>query len=334
MQTNLNEDRPIFIVGVPRSGTTLIRTILSAHPNIAISPPSKYFNYWLKHYSHLNIANDNDFESFWKDFSNSKLFSHFDVDVHSIRDRILASDNISHKTIFTSLLQAYASKMGKSRWGDKTAGHFPYVDKLFEWYPQARIIWMLRDPRAVTKSLVSLPWSSRADIDIRALHWKKGARMLKTWTTDKRVLVVKFEELVFKPNETVPRICEFVEEEYTPTMIENRSQINTPIINYTDNSWTNEYIQKSLKPIDSNNLNKWKSSLSLREITLIEHIVKVEMTRYDYQSITEGLNNRLYFDWQIARAVRKVKHLKNKVFDVISNHQSSQFKDEFHEKYE
>ncbi|NEQ53441.1 MAG: sulfotransferase, partial [Leptolyngbya sp. SIO3F4] len=75
-----SDERPIFIVGMPRSGTTLLTTILSAHPRIAISPESHFLAYWVPKYQHLKLENPNEFQQFWQVLSQSKRFSYFDID--------------------------------------------------------------------------------------------------------------------------------------------------------------------------------------------------------------------------------------------------------------
>ena len=126
---------PIFIVGCPRSGTTLVRSILAAHSRIIISPESHFLNYWVKQYAHLNLLQPQDFDRFWQDFSTSQRFGYFDLNGSALKTKIQtetqqSGNPVSFQLIFRCLLDAYAAKMQKPRWGEKTPAHYESVDVL------------------------------------------------------------------------------------------------------------------------------------------------------------------------------------------------------------
>ena len=81
---------PIFIVGMPRSGTTQLPSMQSANPRNAIAPETHYLCYWRQEYQALDLADLQDFERFWQALSHSQRFSYFGIDAHKTRERILA----------------------------------------------------------------------------------------------------------------------------------------------------------------------------------------------------------------------------------------------------
>ena len=291
--TKAHNDRPIFIVGMPRSGTTLMTSMLSAHPHIAISPESHFLWYWRKRYSHLNISDPNDFEIFWQEFSNSQDFKKFSIDSQATRTSILATDKISYKSIFTNILQKYASKMQKSRWGEKTPDHYSYLHVIFKWYSEAKIIWMLRDPRSVTASLLPMPWAN-SYIDLHAKKWCDSIRLQNKWIKDERVLLVKYETLVTNPDSQMRQICQFLGEEYYPSMISDRS-----------NNSTNSYGPRKVP--NKNSLKKWRSNLSPNQIAIVEYIARKKMVEQGYQPITPKLTLGQLIELFFLKALRRVK---------------------------
>jgi len=274
--------QPIFIVGVPRSGTTLMTTLLSAHTHIAISPETHFLDEWLPRYQPWCILQRTDhLQRFWQDWSSSARFSYFGVGPEQVQQRLQAQGNVSFKALFQSLLEAYAISQGKPRWGEKTPMHYRHLQTLLNWYPDARIIWMIRDPRAVVASLLPLPWASNSARS-NAQHWLRSLQLFeRRWQQDDRVLLVRYEDLVAIPEQTMIQVCDFIGEAYDPSMISNRSEQTSPIINRC--SWAENHLKQALQPISHHGLHKWKRRLNPRQVIDIELITHSKLSAYGYQ---------------------------------------------------
>ncbi len=304
MEKNLSKQNPIFIVGMPRSGTTLISSFLSAHPKITIPYSETHFlDQWMKRYSHLNLECNQDFELFWRQYSKSQHFSYLGIEERKTLTRILAMGKPSYKNVFTCILQEYASIMNKQRWGEKTPDHCFYLERILRWYPEARIIWMLRDSRAVTASHLNVPWAAPY-VDIHAKKWQQNVQLLEQSVKDERVRIVQYEMLVSNPELELQTICEFVGETYSSKMLE-RSEANSPVINR--HGWAQKHLQNTFKPVNTNTIDKWKSSLSSTQITLVECITRDQMLKYGYQPVTKGLNLFQWGEFIFSIALRKLK---------------------------
>ena len=186
--------------------------MLSAHPRIAISPETHFLNYWMQQYSHLDMNVPQDFEVFWRMLTESERFSYFGISPEATLARIQANNKPDYKTIFTSILQEYALKMKKPRWGEKTPRHYRYVNQLFEWYPKASVIWMLRDPRAVVASLLKVDWANSHDF-VNAETWRYSLLSFeRQWRHHAQVKLVKYETLVTEPEVVLQELCQFLGE--------------------------------------------------------------------------------------------------------------------------
>ncbi len=148
-------DSPIFIVGAPRSGTTMMRLILNAHPHIAIPPETSYFPdiYWRSVASNATARN----AASWPQAVDSFMRlceARFrpTLDLREVGDtlRLGAPD---FGLLLTLPLDRWAAAQGKSRWGEKTPLHIFYADVIMRLFPAAKIVAMQRDPRAVVASL-------------------------------------------------------------------------------------------------------------------------------------------------------------------------------------
>ncbi len=277
--------RPIFIVGMPRSGTTLVRAMLSSHPRITISPETHYLSIWMKRFAHLDVGCPQDFETFWRRLVQTEEFPHLDIDPDKTRERILGYGPVTHRTVFTGLMEEFAGKMNKPRWGEKTPGHYLHIDTLLEWFPEARIVYVLRDPRAVVSSMLAVPWAGR-DTEEFVQQWLQCLRIMGKWEKDERVHVVAYEQLVSDPEQQLRRMCRFLDEEYTPAMCD-RSQAD--LLLDKRQGWAMRAIIEALKPLSRDSIGKWRSNLSAYQVAVIEHLTRREMLALGYEPITGRL---------------------------------------------
>lgn len=279
------EDKPVFIVGVPRSGTTLMRFMMCAHPRISIAPETNYLNRWVRLYGHLDLASPDQFEVFWRDFSRTEVFPSFDIDPSATLDRIRAAGLLSHRVVFESIAREYAAKMKKERWGEKTPKHELYLDVLFDWFPKACVVYMIRDPRAVSASLLSKDWGGTY-VNAHAERWRKSSERAGRWGRDKRVRVVQYEALLRSPEETLKGICGFIGEEYDPAMIARANVAEYVLYPREEAGRTDVPV---VKPLNPESIDKWRSRLSARQVAVIEHIAGDEMTKRGYELTGEPL---------------------------------------------
>ena len=312
MNKPFDNQNPIFIVGMPRSGTTLMRSLLSAHPNITISPETHFCKNWFKLYRNLDLNQPEQFEIFWQALSQSNMFESFGLNVEKTRTNLLANGNINHQSVLTVILQSYAQKMQKPRWGEKTPDHYQYLDILFRWYPKAQVLWMLRDPRSVTASLISKKWAS-SYVDVHARKWLDSAENYRQrWSKDERIMLVKYESLVREPEWEISRICQFLQEDYSPLIISDNNK-SPNILGLTDNS--DESVQEVLAPVHKMALEKWRKNLSSYQIGVVEHLTRNEMIEQGYQPMTNKLSKlqslRLSLIINLRKLRNNLKHIRS-----------------------
>ena len=288
--------------------------MFSAHPSIAISPETHFLNYWMRQYPHLDVSVPEDFEIFWQALSESERFSYLGISSEAALARIQASKQISYKTIFSSILQEYALKQQKPRWGEKTPMHYKNVNRLLEWYPEARVIWMLRDPRAVVASLIKMDWADSRDY-VNAQLWRYSIHSFERhWSKDERVKLIQYEALVNDPKRVMQGVCRFLDEEYSPDMLSNRSERSSPIINRK--GWAKAHLKAALQPINQTAVRKWQFALSPKQIAMVEYITQNKMIKYGYQPITTKRH------WLIPKTelflIKAIGKVKVKISNLIN----------------
>ncbi len=281
----MTEDSPIFIIGMPCSGTTLMQASLAAHPQIAISPQTRFLSYWVPHHPTAELRDEHDFEFFLAKFVDSPQFRNLDLDADTLHGRLLARGVPTFKTVFSTLLREYARRQGKLRWGEHTPSHRCYIGHLLDWYPNARIIYMLRDPRAVVASLLDAPWIS-ATPEFHAAHWRDSTQALLRWECDERLYRVHYEALLIDPESVLRKACAFLNEPFDPAVLTDYETNATTRVSH--GKWGRRHLSNALDPLRTDCLAKWRLRLTPNQVAIVEYLTRKGMLRCGYELSSEG----------------------------------------------
>ncbi len=251
----------IFVVGVSRSGTSLMRRILERSPEVGICRENHFLGHLIRsegvryRLRRLGDPRDDqvidrivDYIYSGKLASSSRLrdpSSHWNwlvanVDKNDFAGRLLASDR-SERAIFDAVLDTYAENRGKRIRGEKTPAHVRYVDDLMHWYPNGRVIHMVRDPRAIYVSELRRRQEVHAAHPYRELaRWRPAlaafivAETAVAWAESVRrarrnerrygyrYIVLRFEDLVSSPERVIRGLAERAGIAFVPAMLEQR----------------------------------------------------------------------------------------------------------------
>jgi hypothetical protein len=215
-------ERPIFIVGCPRSGTTSLRLMLRAHPRIAIAPETRFTLSAYEHraaYGDLRKLSNRQALAEWIVAGAGTRFGDLGLDPHAVASEIVAGPPTLGSAIGI-VFRAYARRVGKPRWGDQRPGYVQHIDVLLRLFPDAQIVHLIRDGRDCVASLKRTPW------------WRMGTyHAIATWTqaidagraAARRLPAgsytdVRYEHLVADPESELRRLCDFLQEEYVAEM--------------------------------------------------------------------------------------------------------------------
>ncbi|HVW02341.1 MAG TPA: sulfotransferase [Planctomycetaceae bacterium] len=213
--------RPAFIVGCPRSGTTLLASLCDRHSRLAATPETHFFS--------KSAFRRMCSERGSKQFDTRRLAPLF-VESQYTRDLELSSQDllaqlgereIDLAEFLNTTLSTYAHARGKAGWIEKTPEHLLFADRIFEWYPQARMICIVRDGRDVALSLKKLPWSITPVRHYAAL-WVQSAKALAKVTErwPENLLTIRYESLLVSPVETMTEVMRFLGLEFEPQQLD------------------------------------------------------------------------------------------------------------------
>ena len=211
-----------MIVGSPRSGTTLVRLILDAHPDLAI-PPETWF---------LTVARDLEgsgeelrerfFRAVVAHPAEAPNWADFGIPAEAFRSRLREIEPFSPAEGFRLFYRMYAERFGKRRWGDKTPLYGHHLRDLERLLPEARFIHVVRDGRDAAVSLRKRWFSPGHDIEVQARYWRDNvAAARREGAACRHFLEIRFEDLLRDLEGVVRRLCAFLELELHPAMLDH-----------------------------------------------------------------------------------------------------------------
>lgn len=213
-------DGPIYIAGLDRSGKTTMAGFLGSHPRIAIpTVGSNMWTYFYRRYGDLGEPANLDacLNALW----HYKHVRFLDPDMGDIRRRFLAGPEQTYAELFGLILAQFAERQDKPRWGAQTGLIERYAAELYEAYPGLKVVHMIRDPRDRYEASLALWPDGKGRAGGAVARWKYSEGMARRnerrWPD--RYLVVRFEDLITQPEETLREVCDFLGEDFDPGMM-------------------------------------------------------------------------------------------------------------------
>lgn len=205
---------PLFVVGMWRSGTSLLYALLNQHPDIGLM----YESDMLTLTPVFLFPRKTSWWSKKVDSWNQSLTRH-KIDAAAIPENIHDLPGA-----FRAVAQQYASQKGATIWGCKSPTYYDSMNMFANWYPNAKFIVIWRDPADVCRSIVraarKAAWFARPGMDLRAIL---GYRRMKQ-EADKLVqrgapiYQLQYDDLVGDPVRTLTEICDFIGIPFDPKM--------------------------------------------------------------------------------------------------------------------
>ena len=206
-----------FFVGTNGSGTTLHRAIFDSHPDLAIPGESQFIVKLAGHRERYETPG-----GFRRDLMTSDLMRD-----HRFRGWGLAEDDLlaafgeqppeDLSDAIRRIYGVYATRQGKSRYGDKTQAYIHNLPLLAELFPEARFVHAVRDGRDV-----ALAHTDGEAIERVAVSWKRrveAGRSAGDALGPDRYVESRFEDLIDDPEKAVRRLCVFLDLEFDPRML-------------------------------------------------------------------------------------------------------------------
>jgi len=212
-----DSNRPVFVLGSPRSGTTLLYHMILSAGNFAVYRcESNVFNLLVPRFGDLSVRRNR--QALMKVWLGSKLYTRSGLDAKEIENKILEECR-SGGDFLRILMGEVARQQTVERWADCTPEHLLYLQAIKREIPDALVIHILRDGRDVALSLVKqkwirpFPWDRERSLLVAGLYWEwmvnYGRRSGPALGPD--YMEVHFEDLIHDPRSTLARLGQFIQ---------------------------------------------------------------------------------------------------------------------------
>lgn len=205
-----------FVCGVTRSGTTLLRLMLDSHPEVAIPGETHWVPKLIKAFERSKQSADDAADL----VIDHKRWGDFHLDADEVRERIRALDPITAADVIRTFYGIYAEREGKSRYGDKTPGYVQQMRHIQRVLPEARFVHIIRDGRDVSLSHLRMNWGPETYAESAKLWRNRIRKARKMAPSIDHYTEVRFEELVADTEGVLRRVCEFIELDFDPVMLD------------------------------------------------------------------------------------------------------------------
>lgn len=210
-----------IVVGAPRSGTTLLRFMLDAHPDLAI-PPETGFLPTVASLSPDTAGAQAAVDTLIGFPSGASAWNDFGLDAETFRTLSDVQDAYAPVDVVRAFYRSYAARFDKPRWGDKTPTYCHHIAKVGALLPEAHFVHIIRDGRDVAQSIKPLWFSPGESVEVRAAFWKECVRAARDQSVavSGRYLEIRYEALVASPERALARVCDFLDLPYDPAMLD------------------------------------------------------------------------------------------------------------------
>ena len=271
--------RPIFIVCAPRSGSTLLRLILNAHPRIALPPPAWLYELIRPYlYSYGDLRKGDNFAALCSDILDAPTIKRWplEIDVETLQ---ATSREPSFAAAFEQLHVAFARIGDKVRWGEKTPRNAFWIDEIKQDFPEAQIVHIVRDGRDMAIDIADSPPMRPYSLFMGAKYWNYYVTAIRDSASRLAAddfYEIRYEDLCASPRATLEELCRFLGEEFDARMLSHHDTSGAQ-------NWAEDpQHAKTARPITTDYCEMYKSRLPANDIAALEAIFGDLLDVYGY----------------------------------------------------
>jgi hypothetical protein len=277
-------NRPIFVFGCPRSGTTLLSLMLHSHSRIAIPPETRFLMPVYrrrKEFGDLTVRENRRDLALYILRTPGMKFRHLGLPRPPLRKQIVQGPPTIGSALGT-VYRGYAQRFGKERWGDKRPTYFRNVDAIRTLFPDVQFVHLIRDGRDCVASLKRMSWWQQDSIDAMAM-WthsvdcgRRAARRLPADT----FYAVHYEQLVTDPRGQLMALCDFLGEDFEESMLESH-RVAAPELPEKQRT---EWHANTAKQVNAAAIGGYAEGLEPWELRLFEFVAGARLRRLGYDA--------------------------------------------------
>jgi hypothetical protein len=271
---------PVIVLGVGRSGTTLLRVMLDRHTTLAIP----YETFFVPQLAHRHGRHPQ-LEEFLDDLGRLRTLYDWGIAPEDVQPRL--REGMTIREAIGAIFETYADRQGKHRWGDKTPLYMQQLPLLERVFPDAIWVHLVRDGRDAALSFLELPegfagktWAQPRTVAQFAARWRTeilSAQRLGRHS-DGRYLELRYEDLVAEPERELRRVCEHASLSWEPGMLDHTRPSDT----------ANMPEHRNLAQPPTPGLRDWRSQMSREDALAFEQVAGDVLRSAGYELLEPG----------------------------------------------
>jgi len=272
-----------FILGFPRSGTTLLRLMLTSHPDIVIPPECSFITWLAEDYDDWTKSDcfSSRKDNFINALSESRKFETWQLSSVQLGKAIESHSPTNYAELVMLVYRLFSISMGKDKalLGDKNNVYLSQIERILNHFPRAKFVWITRDVRDVCASLKSIRSVARdngyrpqvdSNLVNEATKWSAQNLAMVELARDlgeSQVMPLTYEGLVTKPIPTITKALNFLDCGWDPRVMDFHV-MNAHLT--LEPKATLAWKQMTLEPVSTSSVGRWRDFLTsseVREIT-------------------------------------------------------------------
>ncbi|HWM21865.1 MAG TPA: sulfotransferase [Ilumatobacteraceae bacterium] len=213
----------VFVLGAGRSGTSVLRTVLDGHSRLAVCHEGRFVFPMSRRRSRYERTEGFDVDAFTADLlADPGVRGNLGLDPDDLRVALGGAPVADYPDAVRRVFAHYASQRGKVRYGDKMPAYVLRIPALAEMFPEGRFVHIIRDGRDVALSAMAIA-GQRHDPVALAIDWRRrveAGRAAGARLGAHRYHEVRYEQLVADPAEPIAALCNFLDLDYEPGMLQ------------------------------------------------------------------------------------------------------------------
>lgn len=282
---------PFFIIGNPRSGTSLFRLMLNSHEHLLVPPECGFLQWWHSKYQNWSADNSksyDDISTYVNDLLTSKKIDDWNLEKKDLVDRIIKARPNTYGELSLIVYLSY-NKSSKSilKIGDKNNYYIDHLATLDGIYPEAKYVHIVRDGRDVACSYLALNKlksdskykpNLSSTIGAIASDWNSNLNRIITHLEHRDHLTIKYEDLIINTKHTLKQVSDFLQVDYSDQMLNYYKHDHND-----EPKSTLDWKTKTLEPPDKTNLNKFHTLLTAEQIRVFNELNRDLLDKFNYE---------------------------------------------------
>ena len=271
---------PVFVLGCPRSGTTLLYHMLLSTRNFVMYPTeSQAFNLLEPRFGNLRVPRNR--RRLLAEWEKSSLFTCTGLEAAQVEKDTADCENVG--SFLRKIMESMARKQGVQRWAECTPDHLLALPRIKQTIPDALVIHIIRDGRDVALSLAKqqwirpLPWDRDKQLHTAALFWEwivsRGREHGKALGGDYKE--IRYEDLVDDPRSTLASVGQFIGQDLDYDQI---LRVGIGSVRKPNSSFGKEGSNGNFRPVA-----RWKKSMTPALLGQIEALIGNTLVDLGYE---------------------------------------------------